>query len=112
LLSWIDTGEPVTAILAFLLGAVIGLGGNYIIKRIGYAHVSSTITSIDLKGRTGTVIIPFDGADRGKISLVSKGQRLQLVARAFEGVEETFAPGDDVVVVRIDGRVAEVVKPS
>ncbi|MFB3132840.1 MAG: NfeD-like protein, partial [Rhodothermales bacterium] len=61
---------------------------------------------------TGTVIIPFDSNDQGKISLISKGQRLQLVARAFEGADETFEPGDEVVVVRVDGRVAEVVKPS
>ena len=112
LLSYTNTSDLATAILSFLTGAVVGLGGNYIIKRIGYAHVSSTVTSIDLKGRTGQVIIPFDHTDQGKITLISKGQRLQLVARAFEEAEETFAPGDEVVVVRVDGRVAEVVKPS
>ncbi len=112
LLTWLQTGEPVTAILSFLTGAIVGLGGNYIIKSIGYAHVSSTVTSVDLKGRTGKVIIPFDNTDQGKITLVSKGQRLQLVARAFEEEDETFEPGDEVVVVRVDGRVAEVVKPS
>ena len=112
LLSWANTSEPMTAILAGLTGAIIGLGGNYVIKNIGYAHISSTITAVDMKGRTGTVIIPFDSEDQGKISLISKGQRLQLVARAFEGVDETFAPGDEIVVVRVDGHVAEVVKPS
>ncbi len=112
LLSLASTGEPLTAALAFLTGAIIGLGGNYIIKRVGYAHVSSTLTSTDLKGRTGQVILPFDSTDQGKITLVSKGKRLQLVARAFEEVEEAFEPGDEVVVVRVDGRVAEVVKPS
>ena len=112
LLSWANTGELMTAILAGLTGAIVGLGGNYIIKSIGYAHVSSTVTAVDTKGRTGTVIIPFESDDQGKISLISKGQRLQLVARAFEGADETFEPGDEVVVVRVDGRVAEVIKPS
>ena len=112
LLSLANTGEPMTAILAGLTGAIIGLGGNYVIKSIGYAHVSSTVTAVDMKGRTGTVIIPFDSNDQGKISLISKGKRLQLVARAFEGADETFEPGDEIVVVRVDGRVAEVVKPS
>ncbi len=112
LLSWANTGELMTAILAGLTGAIVGLGGNYIIKSIGYAHISSTVTAVDMKGRTGTVIIPFDSDDQGKISLISKGQRLQLVARAFEEADETFEPGDEVVVVRVDGRVAEVVKPS
>ncbi len=112
LLSLANTGEPMTAILAGLTGAIIGLGGNCLIKSIGYAHVSSTVTAVDMKGRTGTVIIPFDSEDQGKISLISKGQRLQLVARAFEGADETFEPGDEIVVVRVDGRVAEVVKPT
>lgn len=112
LLSWANTGELMTAILAGLTGAIVGLGGNYIIKSIGYAHISSTVTAVDMKGRTGTVIIPFDSDDQGKISLISKGQRLQLVARAFEGADETFEPGDEIVVVRVNGRVAEVVKPS
>ena len=112
LLSLANTGEPVTALLAGLTGAIVGLGGNYLIKRIGYAHVSSTVTAVDLKGRTGTVIIPFESDDQGKISLISKGQRLQLVARAFEEANEAFEPGDEVVVVRVDGRIAEVVKPS
>ena len=112
LLSLANTGEPMTAVLAGLTGAIVGLGGNYIIKSIGYAHISSTVTAVDMKGRTGTVIIPFDSDDQGKISLISKGQRLQLVARAFEEADETFEPGDEVVVVRVDDRVAEVVKPS
>ena len=112
LLSYTNTNDIATAILSFLTGAIVGLGGNYVIKRVGYAHISSTVTSIDLKGRTGQVIIPFDHTDKGKITLISKGQRLQLVARAFEEVEEAFEPGDEVVVVRVDGRVAEVVKPS
>ena len=111
LLSWANTGEPTTTILAALTGAIVGLGGNYVIKSIGYAHVSSDVTAVDLKGRTGTVILPFDSADQGKISLISKGQRLQLVARAFEEADEAFEPGDEVVVVRVDGRIAEVVKP-
>lgn len=112
LLNLVNTGEPVTGVLAFLTGAIVGLGGNYVIKRVGYAHISSTVTATDLKGRTGQVIIPFDHTDKGKITLVSKGQRLQLVARAFEEAEDVFEPGDEVVVVRVDGRVAEVVKPS
>ncbi len=112
LLSWTDTGEPWTALLAALTGFIVGLGGNYVIKRVGYAHISSEISTRDLKGRTGQVILPFGSRDKGKISLVTKGQRLQLVARSFGEAQDTFEPGDEVVVVRVDGRVAEVVKPD
>lgn len=112
LLSWTGTGEPLAALLAGLTGLAVGLGGNYLIKRVGYAHVSSGITSNDLKGKTATVVLPFVQTEKGKISLVSKGQRLQLVARALDDEAQPFERGDEVVVVRLDGRVAEVVKPT
>lgn len=113
LLSLLGTGEPFTAVLAALVGLVVGLGGNYVIKRIGYEHVSSDVSIADLKGLTGNVLIPFGGAQKGKISLVARGHRLQLVARAFENQTiDVFEAGDEVVVVRVDGNVAEVVKPE
>lgn len=112
LLGWIGTGEPLTALVAVLMGLVVGLGGNFVIRRVGYAHVSSDISALDLRGRTGQVLIPFEGAARGKISLVAKGHRLQLVARGLEGSPERFRPGDEVVVLRMEGGVAEVVKPE
>ena len=113
LLTWLNTGEPYTAILAVLTGLIIGLGGNYFIKRIGYAHVSSDVSSNELRGITGKVLIPFEGDEKGKISLIAKGQHLQLVARSFEEDElEPFKPGEEVVVVKMAGSIAEVVKPT
>ena len=66
LLSLVGTAEPTAGIMAAVMGLIAGLGGDYIIKQIGYAHISSAVTAIDLKGRTGTVIIPFEGENKGK----------------------------------------------
>ena len=107
-----DIGELARAVISFLTGATVGIGGNYIIKRVGYDHVSSTMTSADMLGRSGRVLVPFDQTDTGKITIKSKGQRRQLLARAFEEAEETFGEGDEVVIVGIRGAIAEVVKPS
>lgn len=112
LLSWTGTGEPFTAILAVLMGLVVGLGGNYVIKRVGYAHVSSNVGMNDLRGRTGRVRLPFEGAERGTIDVVVKGSRLRLTARPFDSREGTFAPGDEVVIVEMAGREARVVRPG
>jgi membrane protein implicated in regulation of membrane protease activity len=112
-LSLLDSGEPLTTILALLVGLATGLGGNYVIQRVGYDHISSDVTSTDLKGQTGRVLVPFDGERKGKISIVARGHRLQLVARAFENQTiDAFQPGDEVVIVRVDGAIAEVVKPE
>lgn len=112
LLSLTDVGELVRAAMSVATGAVIGLGGNWVVKRVAFKHISSTVTVTDLKGRSGHVIIPFGRDDRGKIVVTGKGQRRQLVACAFEEAEASFELGDEVVIVRVDGGVAEVVKPS
>lgn len=112
-LGWVGESAVVTAVLATLVGLIAGLGGNYVIKRFAYEQVSSAVGVADYKGKTARVVLPFEGAERGQILLEAKGQRLQLPARSLdiEGAE-TFAPGDHVVVIRMDGRVAEVVKPN
>lgn len=112
LLTWTGSGGLATLLASVVMGFVIGLGGNYAIKRVGHETVSSSIERGDLHGRTAHVLIPFTGPDLGKIRLDTKGQRLQLRARAFEGVEEPFEPGDQVVVIRTAKGVAEVVKPE
>ena len=113
LLNLADTGEPLTLILSLLFGLFAGLGGNYFIKRFAYKHVSSDISSGELKGISGKVLIPFQGEERGKISLVVKGSRLNLIARSFEGdTTEVFNPGDEIVVVRTEKGIVEVVKPT
>ncbi|NNE68802.1 MAG: NfeD family protein [Rhodothermales bacterium] len=113
LLQWTGSSEPSVAIQAVIMGLFAGLGGNYVIKRFAYKDVSSSIGERDYKGRTAKVVLPFDGADRGTVLLDVKGQRLQLPARSLdlEGIE-AFSPGEEVVIIRMNGRVAEVVKPN
>lgn len=112
-MTWTGGGEPYTAIMAALTGLAVGLGGNYMIKKIAHENVTSNVTKANMRGKTGRVILPFGSDDKGKILIEVKGQRLQLTARSLsDESEDVFAEGDEVVVVRIDGRVAEVVKPN
>ncbi len=112
LLSWAGTEEPLAAILSVLTGLVVGLGGNYAIKRVGYRSVSSAVRTRDLQGITGRVMVPFEAGEVGKIRLVARGNRMQLMARSFEEAGGAFQPGEEVVVIRMEGAVAEVVKPE
>ena len=104
--------ELTVLLLSLGLGSFVSMVGSYLIKRIGYAHVSSDVTGADFTGIAAKVVIPFGSSDQGKISLVAKGQRMQLTACAFEEEEDTFDVGDDVLVVHMEGRVAQVVKSS
>ena len=111
--TWIGADPALTIIMAVAIGLLVGLGGNYIIKKVGHAHVSSDVTMNDLKGVTGKVLIPFSGQERGKISLVVKGSQVRLLARSLDdSTDETFEPGEEVVVVRTENGVVEVVKPT
>lgn len=112
LFSWQDAGEPFTVLVASLMGLIAGLGGSYVIKRVAQRDVSSTVTTDDLRGKTARVQLPLEPGARGTITVVARGTRLRLVARPFDDSEGAFAPGEEVVIVRMDGRVAEVVRPG
>ncbi len=113
LLTWIGSDATLTAILATAMGLIVGLGGNWLIKRVGYAQVSSDVSTHELKGTTGKVLLPFSGDEKGKISLVVKGNELRLIARSLDDAStESFEAGDEIVVVRSHNGVAEVVKPT
>ena len=113
LFSWAGMREPMTAIIASSVGIVLGMGGNYIIKKVAYQHISSNVTTDDMKGMTGKVLVPFTGNERGKISLIVKGNEVRLLAQSLDdSTEEEFAPGDEVVVVRTEKGIIEVVKPN
>ena len=113
LLGLTGTTEPFTVIASALTGTVIGLGGNYFIKSVGYRRVSSEVTGDDLIGSTAKVLIPFSPGEKGKIRLISKGRQVALIALPLEeDAEIEFNRGDDVVVVGLKGSVAEVVKPD
>ncbi len=112
LFAWQDAGEPFTAIVASAMGLVAGLGGSYVIKRVAHADVSSTVTTDDLRGKTARVQLPFEPGERGTVTVVARGTRMKLIARPFDASEGAFAPGEEVVIVRMDGRVAEVVRPG
>ncbi|MDA0682865.1 MAG: hypothetical protein O2797_06790 [Bacteroidetes bacterium] len=107
------TAEPFVALLSTSTGLLVGLGGNWIIKRFAYAQVSSLVTPEFLKGRTARVVLPIEAERNGKIILETGGRKLQLTARLFEPEQmEALKTGEEVVVLRMDGRIAEVIRPD
>lgn len=110
--SLFDRDPVSTLALAIALGVVTGVGGNWLLRKVERTSVSSSHTPDDYIGRTATVTLPFSEHDRGRVQLVVKGTRTFLVAQAFEGAETAFSPGEDVVIVRMNGRIAEVVRPN
>jgi hypothetical protein len=112
LLHYLGTAEPLAAILAAATGLVVSAGGTYGIKTIGQAHVSAD-TGVEalLIGRTARVVVPFGVDDRGAI-IVTTGAGHHRVRAASLGGMDTFAPGDEVVVIQVEDGIARVVRPG
>lgn len=112
-LGALGTAEPMNGILSAMTGLAIGLGGNWFIKRFAYQEVSSQMTASELKGRTATVLLPMEGAQNGRILIDTGERKMQITARLFEpDTAETVSEGDEVVILKIDGRIAEIIKPT
>lgn len=112
-LGALGTAEPMNGILSAMTGLAIGLGGNWFIKRFAYQEVSSQMTAAELKGRTATVLLPMEGAQKGRILIDTGERKMQITARLFEpDSAESVTEGDEVVVLKVDGRVAEIIKPT
>ena len=112
-LGALGTAEPMNGILSAMTGLVIGLGGNWFIKKFAYQEVSSQMTAAALKGRTATVLLPMEGAQKGRILIDTGERKMQITARLFEpDAAEAVAEGDEVVVLKVDGRIAEIIKPT
>lgn len=110
-LTWLEADPTLTLALSIGIGLITGLGGNYVIKRYGQAHVSSDVAPHEIQGKTGKVLLPFEAGEKGKISLVVKGTQLRLVARALDDAStEQFKQGEEVVVIRTESGIAEIVK--
>ena len=99
------------ALVSLLVGLAVGLGGNVTLRRFTEERVSSEVRAEDLIGRTARVTVPMSGASRGTVRVVSQGSVVMLPARVLAG-DEAYRPGEDVVIVRMDGRTAEVVRPG
>lgn len=112
-LGALGTAEPLNGILSAATGLIIGLGGNWFIKRFAYQEVSSQVTAKALKGQTATVLLPMEGAQKGRILIDTGERKMQITARLFEpDVAESVVEGDEVVVLNVDGRIAEIIKPT
>jgi membrane protein implicated in regulation of membrane protease activity len=85
--------------LSVLAGLCTGALGFRFIKFLWGQQASSTVSTEDLVGKSGTVIttIPFSGI--GEISLTVKGQLLHLMAREIG--DDEVDEGTDVFVVEM-----------
>ena len=108
--TWVGVGSVATIILAVVLG-IFAAGVNtaaFSILRKGDSD--SSISDSQLEGRLAIVSVPIEPGKRGRVTLDTGGERLQLTAGTTDDFPNlNFERGDEVLIVRVDGGIAHVV---
>lgn len=98
-LTWLqpELGEGLIALIAVLVGLVIGTAMAWLLRILGGNYTNSMSRTDDLVGAVGTVEIPFDCNSRGKVQLSLKGSTVGFSAMTEQETE--FQRGEKVLVV-------------
>lgn len=108
--SLVGVAAITTLILAVVLG-VFAAGVNtaaFSILRKGDSD--SSISDSQLEGRLAVVSVPIEAGKRGRVTLDTGGERLQLTAGLLDDMPDlSFERGAEVLIVRVDGGIAQVV---
>lgn len=103
------TGKPflTTLIGALLTGVITGWSIAWIFQQLKHRAPNSLITPDDLIGATGTIELPCDPTQPGKVRLTLKGQQVEYPART-----RNLTPlplGETIIVVDVQGQWVEVI---
>ncbi len=103
------TGRPFLTTLAGALvtGLITGWTLTWILRQLKRRTPNSLITPDDLIGATGTIELPCDHTQPGKVRLTLKGQQVEYPART-----RNLTPlplGETIIVVDVQGQWVEVI---
>jgi len=110
LLTWTGTPEGTT------LGLALGMGGGAWLMTYGVftwlrrSDVAvETLSEREIEGRAGRVVLPVGPDASGRVSCLIADQEQYITARLAPDVGRQLEPGDEVVIVRVENGVAEVI---
>lgn len=108
LLSLLDAGSLFTRYLAAIIGGILS-GGIvwFLFRALQRAEGVGRQVSESPVGRLATVVTALRPRETGKVQLDLNGVTLEYLARSTEEAE--LAPGRPVVIVALNGTIAEVV---
>ncbi|MBX3269787.1 MAG: hypothetical protein KF729_05980 [Sandaracinaceae bacterium] len=101
--------ELIGLALAVGMGATIGTGASWLIRKLSKDAPGEAVRSTDYVGKTARVLVPFEGERVGKVRVEIGGNSIDLLAT---GVAEDTAGNraDEVLIVEMDGNRARVAR--
>lgn len=108
--SLLGVGDITTLILAIVLGIFAAGVNTAAFSILRNTEADSSIADKQLEGKIAVVSVPIEAGKRGRVTLDTGGERLQLTAGAMEAMPDVdFGRGEEVVIVKVDGGIAEVI---
>ncbi len=108
--STLGVAAVTTLILAVVLGIFAAGVNTALFSVLRNSETDSSMTDKQLEGRIAVVSVPIEGGKRGRVTLDTGGERLQLTAGAADNMPDlSFERGDEVLIVNVEGGVARVV---
>jgi membrane protein implicated in regulation of membrane protease activity len=97
-----------TLVLAVVMGSIAGYFNARLMRLLNTQDVNSSVSSDELQGLIGRIIVPIEGHGRGRVTVEVKGRSTNLVAELIGKGHDTVAMGETVVVVDVVEGVARV----
>ena len=98
------------------LGLALGMGGGAWLATHGlFTWLRRSESSVDalseaeIEGRAGRIVLPMAPGERGRIVCLIADRECYLTARLSPDVTRRLEAGSEVIVLRIEGGVAEVI---
>jgi len=101
--------EPLTLVIAIAAGLVMGTTAAYIVRSLMKAEHATASSQEDFLGALAQVTVPI-GELPGKVRTSVRGDIIDFVALSEPG--ETFAPGEEVMIVGLEGDKARVARKT
>ncbi len=105
----LDVGATTTLVMAIVLGLLAGFVNTALFGFLRNSQTDSQLSDRQIEGRIATVSVPIEHGRRGRVWIDTGGERLQLTAGSVDNMSEVnFGRGEQVVIVRMDSGVAQV----
>jgi hypothetical protein len=110
LLTWSGTSESLTLGLALGMGGVAWLLTHGLFTWLRRSEsVSDALSEREIEGRTGRVVLPLAPGEAGRVVCLIADHEHYLTARLASDIEQPLKVGSEVIVLRVEGGVAEVI---
>jgi hypothetical protein len=110
LLTWSSTAENLTLILALAMGGLAWLLTHGLFTWLRRSEGAlDALSESEIEGRAARVVLPLLPGEPGSVACLVADREQYITARLAPEVERSLSAGSEVVILRVEDGVAEVI---